>query len=317
MITNKIQKIIILIIILFPWPVYVGAQSINKLLNDKTKTFKEIETELKKNDKYLKEASPKDIKMYERWKWFWNTRVDSTGSFDKYNLEMNNYFNKIYPDGIVETKTLKSASSLNWTCLGPLSRPSGSDKTIGRGRIRRIWINPTDFNNILIGANSGGLWKTTDGGTNWICLTNNLMTGGVFGIAVDPNNTNIIYIATGLLLSPRGSIGLSGNYSLGIFKTTNGGSSWTKLNITTSTGEYFTDVIMHPSNSSILYALSREKVYKTINAGSTWTTTSLTITSNQILMAFFLNPVIQIPFMSADIIMPFTKQLMQVLLGQA
>ena len=281
---------IILIAFLFFVSVNIGAQSLNQLLSDRTKNFKDIETELKKNDKYLKEASKKDRKMYDRWRWFWNTRVDSTGSFEKYNIEMNNYFKKIYPEGVVVPKALKSASSLNWTCLGPTTRPSGTDATIGCGRIRSIWINPNNFDTIMIGANSGGLWKTTDGGTSWICLTNNLMTGGVFGIAVDPNNTNIIYIATGLYITPRGNVGLSGNYSLGLFKSTNGGSSWTKLNITTSTGEFLSNILMHPTNSSILYALSNKKVYKTTNAGSTWTATSLATSGDQILMDIVFKP---------------------------
>lgn len=127
---------IILIAFLFFVSVNIGAQSFNQLLSDRTKNFKDIETELKKNDKYLKDASKKDRKMYDRWRWFWNTRVDSTGSFEKYNIEMNNYFKKIYPEGVVVPKTLKSASSLNWTCLGPTTRPSGTNASIGCGRIR-------------------------------------------------------------------------------------------------------------------------------------------------------------------------------------
>ena len=166
----------------------------------------------------------------------------------------------------------------------------GTRREIGRGRIRPIWVNPDKTNSILIGSNSGGLWKTTNGGDNWTCLTNNLMTGGVFDIAVNPNDTNIIYIATGTRLTPNGDLGMSNNYSLGIFKSIDGGSSWTKLSITTSTGEHFRGITINPADSSILYALSSDKVYKSTDSGSSWTTTSLTISTGQLLTDIVFKP---------------------------
>jgi len=255
-----------------------NSQSLNELLNDKTKNFRDIEYAIHNNKNYLNNASEKERKMYERWKWFWNTRIDSTGDFEKYNYEMKNYFNKVYPSGIVDEKIkLKSAGSLSWTCVGPTSRPSGYNSTIGRGRIKCIWVDPDDYDHILIGANSGGLWETTNSGTNWNCLTNNTMTGGVFDIAVDPVCPDTIYIATGLRLQPRGPIGMSGNYSLGIFKTTNGGSSWTKLNLNTDEGEYLDGIVIDPVNRNIIYALSNIQVYKSLSYGSTWGSTYLSI----------------------------------------
>jgi len=89
------QKKYILISILFFCQINADAQSLNKLMSD-AKNFKDIETKLKKNEKILENASQKEQKYYNRWKWFWNTRVDSSGSFERYNTEMNNYFNKIY-----------------------------------------------------------------------------------------------------------------------------------------------------------------------------------------------------------------------------
>ncbi|VAW22827.1 hypothetical protein MNBD_BACTEROID01-1947 [hydrothermal vent metagenome] len=285
------QKLIILTMFLLVCASSIRAQNLKELLSDKKKTFKEIEYELNKNEEYLKKASEKERKMYERWRWFWNSRVDSSGSFEKYNVEMNKYFNQIYPDGVVKNEPmLKSASTLSWSCLGPSTRPSGSNDQIGRGRLKCIWVDPVNFNHILVGANSGGLWKTTNGGINWNCLTNNTMTGGVFDIAVNPNNNNNIYIVTGLKLLPRGTIGMSGNYSLGIFKSTNGGSSWAKLNITTSADEYFDRILIHPTNSAILYALSNFKVYKSTNAGSSWSTTSLTLASDEELRDMVFKP---------------------------
>jgi photosystem II stability/assembly factor-like uncharacterized protein len=87
-----------------------------------------------------------------------------------------------------------------------------------------------------------------------------------------------------------GDIGLSGGYSLGIFKSTNGGSSWTKLNISTSSGESFQKILINPTTPSILYALSSKKVYKSTNSGSSWQTTSLSIPSNAGLRDILFKP---------------------------
>ncbi len=291
------RNIFISIIILIIGLTQTNAQSLNKLMNDKSKDYKDIINEIKKDKRYLDNASDKELKMYGRWRWFWDTRVDSSGSFEKYNAAMNECFNTIYPDGIVaSTSLLKSASALTWTSLGPSSRPTYNYNGIGdyhfhigRGRIRCIWVDPSDSEHLhlMVGADGGGLWETDDGGDNWNCLTNNLMTGGISDIAVHPTS-GYIYIATAMHLN--GDIGLSGDYSLGIFKSTNGGASWTKLNISTSSGESFQKILINPVTPSILYALSTKKVYKSTNSGSSWQATSLSIPSRAGLRDILFKP---------------------------
>lgn len=277
----KFYKLHILFAVMLVGVQVSTAQSLKELYRAKGKNYFELSTELRNNPDVLKEASDKDRKRYERWKWFWDTRVDSTGSLEKFNTAMNSFFADQYPDGTVYSSSLlKSASSLVWSCLGPSSRPSGSTSTIGRGRVLCIWVDPSNFNHILIGTNNGGLMESNNGGVNWVALTNTMMTGGVFDIAVDPSNSNNIYIVTGSRLQPYASVGMTGSYSLGIFKTTNGGNSWTQMSIATDPGEYFEGVLMHPSNNSILYALSNKNVYKSINSGTSWSKLSLSITDD-------------------------------------
>lgn len=289
------RNIFISIIILIFGLAQANAQSLNKLMSDKSKNYKDIVNEIKEDRKYLDNATDKELKRYDRWRWFWDTRVDSSGSFEKYNAAMIECFNTIYPDGIVNSASLlKSASTLTWTCLGPSSRPTYNyngigdyNFHIGRGRIRCIWVDPSDFEHLMIGANSGGLWETDDGGDNWDCLTNTLMTGGVSDIAVHPTNGDI-YITTAMHFN--GDIGLSGGYSLGIFKSTNGGNSWTKLNISTSTGESFQKILINPTTPSTLFALTSKKVYKSTNSGSSWQATSLSIPADAGLRDILFKP---------------------------
>lgn len=272
------QKIITLILFLFTCTTLTQAQSLNKLLSDKNKNFKDVEWEIHKNHALLNQASPHDRKMYERWKWFWNTRVDSSGSYKNYDKAMKQTFDQLYPNGVIGNNvTLKSASSLLWTSLGPSSRAINATYQSGRGRFKCIWVDPGNHNHILIGANSSGLWETTNGGINWNCNTQNAQLGGVSDVAVDPGNHDVIYITTSLHLQPDGGLGTSDNYSLGIFKSTNGGDSWSKLNINAASGEFFQKILMVPGNSSTLFALSNKTVYKSTNSGSSWSATSLSV----------------------------------------
>lgn len=60
----------------------------------------------------------------------------------------------------------------------------------------------------------GGVWKSTDGGSNWVEKSNGITEDYIYDLAIDPRNPQIIYTA---------------NHKTGVFKTTNGGNSWTKV----------------------------------------------------------------------------------------
>ena len=105
----------------------------------------------------------------------------------------------------------------NWTEIGPTYDPGK-----GIGRVQCIAFDPVDPANIFyVSSPWGGLFKTTDAGTNWVNLnTDNLPVSGVAYIVVHPTNQNIIYIAIGdgddFAFQP----------STGIYKSTDGGTSW-------------------------------------------------------------------------------------------
>ena len=123
-----------------------------------------------------------------------------------------------------------SSYSGNWNCLGPFINYYGTITNEHNGRIDAIWVHPLDTGHILIGANGGGLWKTNNGGLSWRCITDGAMgtsssvlgMAGVQSIAVNPSDTNMIYIAQG----GREQSKKSNSYGLGLVYTTDGGASW-------------------------------------------------------------------------------------------
>jgi hypothetical protein len=154
----------------------------------------------------------------------------------------------------------KDAGLWNWEWLGP--------GNIG-GRIRAIAIHPTNPNTIFVGAVAGGIWKSTNGGSSWAVVNDFLPNLAITTIVYDPTNTSIMYASTG-----EGFYNHDALPGAGIFKSTNGGTTWSQLASTNNTDfRWVNRLDHHPDSTGILYAATRDphRIWKTINGGTTWT----------------------------------------------
>ncbi len=159
-----------------------------------------------------------------------------------------------------------------WSSIGP--------NNIG-GRSLCIAIHPVDTNVIFMGSASGGLWKSSTGGTGasaWELVNTGFPSSAVSSIAIDSANPNIMYIGTGENYGYRYSEnGLDvrvtrGMYGIGILKTTNGGVTWSKsLDWSYNSRSGVWTVLINPKNRSVLYSATSEGIYKSVNAGGSWT----------------------------------------------
>ena len=145
------------------------------------------------------------------------------------------------------------------------------------GRIDCIAISPVDSNTIWAGSPTGGLWKSTNNGLSWTTNTDTLPRLGVSDIVIDTKNPAIMYISMG----DRDNPSSSGNWSIGVYKSTDTGKTWAATGLSwLNTGYIFYDqnirrLLIDPTNDNTLYAatmidLDSAVVYKTTDGGNTW-----------------------------------------------
>jgi Right handed beta helix region len=186
------------------------------------------------------------------------------------------------------TSMLKSArisaaiNTINWKERGP--------NNVG-GRTRALMFDPNDATNkkVWAGGVSGGLWYNndiTDANSSWNKVNDFWDNIAIGDIAFDPSNKQIMYAGTG----ERGSatvsnIGNSATGGNGIWKTTNGGTSWTRLTSTipdyvSSTPslavgwrEIFKIIV---NSTGTVFVLNMNGIYKSTDGGVSWTTLGVT-----------------------------------------
>lgn len=163
--------------------------------------------------------------------------------------------------------TNKNFQPSSWTLHGP----NNLNNYDGIGRIDHIAFHPTNVNIMWAGSPLGGLFKTISAGAVWFPLATDLPLSGVAGIAVNPQNPDIIYVLSGSSNDGVDFFGKPyGAPSAGIFKTMDGGITWSSI-ATLTTGR---DIVIDPINPNILLVATSGGIYRSNDAGLNWNLTS-------------------------------------------
>ena len=229
--------------------------------------FKEIketaEIEIAKLYESTDRKDIKTIKQFERWNYFWANRLDESNTFGNPMRDYKTW--KSYLRNNAKAKR-DFDNEKNWISLGPTQIPeSETSFYAGLGRLNVLQFDPNNSNTIWVGSPGGGIWKSQDGGLSWTSKGDNVPNLGVSDIAIDPNNSNIIYAATG-------DFDGSQNRSIGVIKSTDGGENWnlTGLNFDITQSFFIAHIIIDPNNSNILFATTNNAIYKSSDAGVSW-----------------------------------------------
>lgn len=156
---------------------------------------------------------------------------------------------------------LPSGAGVNaqsWEWLGP--------GNVG-GRVRALLVHPYQPATLWVGSVSGGIWKSTDGGAAWQPLDDFMANLAVSSLVMHPVNPDILYAGTG-----EGFYNSDGIQGAGVFKTTDGGSTWDQLPATANSNWFYVNrLAIDPNNGDILLAATRTGLYRSVDAGASWT----------------------------------------------
>ena len=140
------------------------------------------------------------------------------------------------------------------------------------GRIADIAVHPDNENHWYVAVGSGGVWETKNAGITWDPIFDDQSVYSTGCITIDPNNPSTIWLGSGENVGGR-HVG----YGDGVYKSTDGGQSWTNMGLKNS--EHLSKIIVHPSNSNIVYVASQgplwskggdRGLYKSTDGGASW-----------------------------------------------
>lgn len=169
--------------------------------------------------------------------------------------------NRVNPDKISIADSLLS-TTFKWRNIGP-SRGGRSGAVVGVLK---------ETNTFYFGGTGGGVFKTTDGGSNWNNISDKYFGGSIGAVAVANTDRDVIWVGEGEQ-TMRGNV----SEGHGIWKSTDGGNSWKNMGLTDS--RHIVRIRIHPKNPDVVYVCAfghlfgknnERGIYKTTDGGNTW-----------------------------------------------
>ena len=152
---------------------------------------------------------------------------------------------------------------LEWRSIGP---------AMTAGRIADIAVNQNDRSTWYVGVGSGGVWKTDNRGTTWTPVFDSEASYSIGCVTIDPNNPDTVWVGTGENVGGR-HVG----YGDGIYRSLDGGKSWTNMGLKDS--QHIGMISVDPRDSDVVYVAAQgplwsaggeRGLYKTTDGGKTW-----------------------------------------------
>ncbi|MEI8007048.1 MAG: T9SS type A sorting domain-containing protein [Bacteroidota bacterium] len=221
---------------------------------------------------YWKDKTPQKgtgVKPFQRWLWYWESRVDKQGNFPPASITWNEWAKY---EALQDLKS-SAASSGNWAYAGPDSANGGY---YGMGRVNCIVFHPTNKDIFWIGTASGGVWQTVNFGKTWTTTYGNQPVLGVSDMVASNTDPVVLYVATGD--GDRGSgcdvnnTSKGDTKSIGVLKSVDGGQNWktTGLNFLVSEQKLIGRIVMNSLNSKTLLVAASDGIHKTTDGGTSW-----------------------------------------------
>jgi len=140
------------------------------------------------------------------------------------------------------------------------------------GRVAAIDVVASDPNHIVVGAATGGVWISDNGGLTWEPVFDDQPVASIGSVAINQSNPDIIWVGSG-----EGNVRNSTSIGGGIFKSIDGGKHWKLMGLENS--ERINRIALDPNNPDIAYVAAmgtlwgpneERGIYKTTDGGESW-----------------------------------------------
>lgn len=220
--------------------------------------------------KVLNRTEIKAVKQFERWAFFWRDRINSDGSFPS---AIEGWKNAGLLDTKKGTNSTANKSSETWTNIGPQANPvpNGYPSPPQLGRLNTFWryVDATNANNnvLIVGAPTGGIWKSTDNGATWSPKFDTFAGIGI----TDIKGSSSVIGTPGVLYATTGDYdGQQVLNSIGVFKSTDMGETWTVtgLDYKLNQGKLLGNLVVYDENTVVV--ATPADIMRTTDGGANW-----------------------------------------------
>lgn len=276
----KVIKINFIFALLLLSATLLNAQSFIRKKPGKALTFVEMQRQFSEFKKTHDLAKTKHWKYYKRWEYDMQFKTNGNGELANPAIFIDEAVSAANAKNAIPSSSAFAAGA--WSPFGPYNLPGNLTGYMenGMGRINCIAFHPTIATTYYVGVAQGGVWKTTNDGTTWTPLTDNLPITRISDIVIDPVNPNTMYISVCDFEYIDVALNIDGrkrntHYGLGVYKTTDGGLTWSptglSFQMTDGDASLIRKILINPTNSNSLVACGVSGMYTSSNAGTTWT----------------------------------------------
>lgn len=248
---------LLLILVLAVTSLPLSAQKYQEMIEAGTFTLAAIQQEAESHFDVVGRGKGTGYKQFKRWEYVAQLELDAQG------VKISNFTLSSLARDYRRAEREKQTESNNfggaWVQLGPTYHNATSGWNPGVGRVTSIGIETTNTDHIIVGSPTGGVWKTTDGGSTWIPLTDDYTTVDVYSLEISPyNNQHYLW----------------GSTSGRVFQSLDGGATWAGTGNIGGSGR-ISRIQFHPTDPTVVYAVSESVgLYRSTNSGNTWTAVS-------------------------------------------
>ena len=246
------KRIIILITILLAGIQNNYSQEYLKMMESETYTVQEI---IDNGEAYFAERDQgkgSGYVQFKRWEYNAKRLMNEAGYLPKTEAVLAEIEN--YNAYLNTSSATRQSLTDNWDELGPQDWNATTSWNPGVGRITGIAIDQNNSDHMIVGANTGGVWKTIDGGENWMPLGDYFSNLRVYSVTIHPTNSNHYFFGS--------TNGL-------IYHSLDAGATWNLLGDMGSSS--VNKILIHPTDPSIVFATSQNGgIRKSSDGGLNW-----------------------------------------------